>query len=198
MIIAIHSNRQPEWPPKWASALLKPLSVWLELHSNLLNLLPAPCLIPAWCHFRTVVPYCLAATSHPIPPFFSSPLFLPLNPVASAPENLRRRVVPNVPAVYTGQWLVPCASSGSITIVVPYIAGLCRPHPLWIGHPQGSRRSQTVLVLSWYLLDLLACYCLSHPAFVSLGLYCWKENGFKAPWEQKGTAVSQSRESTLY
>lgn len=85
------------------------------------------CLVP-FSHSGPLLPGCHLA-SHP--PFFllPSPLFLPLNPVASAPANLRRWAVPNVPAVYTGQWLVPCASRGSITIVVPYIAGLCRPPP---------------------------------------------------------------------
>lgn len=151
-------------------------------------------------HSGPLLPGCHLA-SHP--PFFllPSPLSSFLStPVASAPANLRRRAVPNVPAVYTGQRLVPRASRGSITIVVPYIAGLCHPpHPP--PNRSSTREPQIPNCTGSQLISAgFTCMLLPKPSSLLFPRVCIveKKMALRLHGNKKGTAVSQRRENTLY
>lgn len=188
----IHCTCQPNWPPKLASPLLKTVSIWLELYSNLLllSLLPVACLIPAWCHFCTVAPYCWAMNpfsqlghhaSHP--PSFSPPpppssfLSTPL-PVALQISGGRQCQTFQLFKQVSGWCRVPAG----VALPLWCPTSLVCANPPESVVPKGAAAGPKLYWCSaercWiYMLDLHAFYGLN-PFFCFPLLNCWKEKWF--------------------
>lgn len=183
---------KPKWPHRLASPLLETVSIWLELYSNLLllSLLPVACLIPAWCHFCTVAPYCWAMNpfskprrhaSHP--PSFSPPpssFLSALLPVALQISGGRQCQTFQLFKQVSGWCRVPAGLA--LPLWCPTLLVCANPlNPLSPRELQGPNCTDAQLRGAGFTCNCIALV----PQFCISSFVFRKETGFQAWWKNK-------------